>query len=97
MLAHAGPCEHSCLEMAFLPSVWIRDRAEEGRTPSSTNLTKELEVDALTFLRGVWEIGFHHPVVQGLRLAVTTLNDLVVVIHNRVFYGYSLQMTESEL
>lgn len=94
--AHAGPCEHSCLEMALLPSLSIRDQAEEGRAPSSPNLTKELKVDALTFIREVWEIGFHYPVVEGLCTSVTILNNIVVVIHNRVFYGHSLQTTESE-
>lgn len=57
------------------------------------NLTKERGVNALTFIRGVWEIGFHHPVVEGLRPAVTISNGLVVVIHYRILYSLSLQMT----
>lgn len=57
------------------------------------NLTKERGVNALTFIRGVWEIGFHYPVVEGLRPAVTISNGLVVVIHYRILYSLSLQTT----
>lgn len=63
-------------------SLSVRDQAEEGRAPSATNLTKELKADALTLIRGRWVIRFHYPVVEALRTAVTTLNDIVVVIHD---------------
>lgn len=81
------------LARVILPSQSIRDQAEEGRAPSSTNLTKKLRADALTHILDVQEIGFHHPVVVGLCAAVTILNGVVVVIHNRVFYGHHLQTT----
>lgn len=48
---------------------------------------------SLTLAKEVWEIGLHHSLVEGLRLAVDVMKGLVVVVLNSVLHIHNLQTT----
>lgn len=91
-----GPSEPPASQMTplsfYCQKRWIyREKEEETRNQQIPKNKQESILPAPT--RAIIEVGFHYPVIQGLRVAVIILEGIVAAVQQRVLQLQNLQAT----